>query len=120
MQGNDFGRRRFLRGAGGVMLALPALDIFEGRAAKAAGGAAPAGKIYSAMMIQQNGAVQGHGGDPDMFWPRALGPIDANAMATTDADRTTSELKDYASKLIFVRGLNFHYSNNHGGGNVDA
>jgi hypothetical protein len=103
------------------MLGLPALDIFEGRAAKAAGpAAAPTKKIYSAMMIQQNGAVQGHGGDPDMFWPRALGPIDANAMATTDADRTTSELKDYASKLIFVRGLNFHYSNNHGGGNVAA
>src|SRR5260370_41996136 len=113
MQGNDVGRRRFLRGAGGVMLALPALDIFEGRAAKAAGGAAPAGKIYSAMLIPQNGAVQGHGGDPDMFWPRALGPIDANAMATTDADRPTRELKDHASTLIVIRASNVHYPNHH-------
>jgi hypothetical protein len=100
------------------MVGLPALDIFEGRAHAASPAAAK--PIYAAFMLQQNGAIQGNGSDPDMFWPRAMGAIDANAMATTDADRTTSELKDYASKLNFVRGLNFHYSNNHGGGPVAA
>jgi hypothetical protein len=109
-------RRRLLQGLGGVAVGLPALDIFEGRAFAQAG----AKKIYSALMLQQNGAIQGNGGDADMFWPRALGAIDANAMATTDADRTTSELKDYASKLNFVRGLNFRYSRNHDGGPVAA
>ncbi len=116
MQGNNFGRRRFLRGVGGVMVALPALDVFEGRAQAAT----PTRKIYSALVLQQNGAIQGNGNDPDRFWPRAMGAIDANAMGTTDADRTSSELKDYASKLIFVRGLNFHYSRNHDGGPIAA
>ncbi|HEV3025538.1 MAG TPA: hypothetical protein VGX76_23865, partial [Pirellulales bacterium] len=51
-----FERRRFLRGLGGVVLGLPALDIFEGRARAAA---PPKGKIYSALMLQQNGLVQG-------------------------------------------------------------
>jgi hypothetical protein len=109
-------RRRLLQGLGGVAVGLPALDVFEGRAFAQAG----VKKIYSALMLQQNGAIQGNGGDADMFWPRALGAIDANAMATTDADRTTSELKDYASKLNFVRGLNFRYSRNHDGGPVAA
>jgi Protein of unknown function (DUF1552) len=112
-----FDRRRFLRGLGGVTVGLPALDLFQTHALAAA---APARKIYSAMMLQQNGSIQGNGGDPDMFWPRALGPIDAAAMAGADADRATSELKDYASKLIFARGMNFRYSNNHDGGPVAA
>jgi len=71
-------------------------------------------------MLQQNGAVQGHGGDPDMFWPRDMGAISADAMRSSDADRTTSELADYADKLIFLRGLDFHYSRNHDGGPVAA
>ena len=52
-----FDRRRLLRGMGGVVLGLPALDIFEGRAKAAA---PPSGKkIYSALILQQNGLVQG-------------------------------------------------------------
>jgi len=117
MEQNRIARRRFLRGLGGVAVGLPALDIFEGRRARAQ---ASARKIYSAFMLQQNGAVQGNGNDPDMFWPTLVGPISATAMATTDAARTTSELKDYATKLNFVRGLSFHYSNNHDGGPVAA
>jgi hypothetical protein len=109
-------RRRLLQGLGGVAVGLPALDIFEGRAFAQATGK----KIYCALMLQQNGAIQGNGGDADMFWPRAMGAIDANVMGTTDADRTTSELKDYASKLNFVRGLNYRYSRNHDGGPVAA
>jgi len=109
-------RRAFLRGVGGVIVGLPALDVF-----RLVTRAAPAPrKIYSAFMLQQNGAIQGRGDDPDMFWPRAMGAIDAAAMAGADADRTTSELRDYASKLNFVRGLDFHYSNNHDGGPVAA
>jgi Protein of unknown function (DUF1552) len=110
-------RRRVLRGIGGVVLGLPALDVFEGRAFARR---KDTRKIYCAFMLQQNGAVQGMGADPDMFWPRAFGAIDANAMATTDADRATSELKDHASKLGFVRGLDFHYSSNHAGGPIAA
>lgn len=117
MQRTNQARRRFLRGVGGLAVGLPALDIFEGRAnAQAAGGK----KIYAAMMLQQNGAVQANGSDPNLFWPSVVGPIDAAAMAGVDAAQTTSVLKDYASKLNFIRGLNFHYSNNHDGGGIAA
>jgi hypothetical protein len=49
-----------------------------------------------------------------------MGTIDAAAMTGGDGDRSTSELVDYADKLIFVRGLDFHYSRNHSGGPVAA
>src|SRR5262245_54116091 len=109
-------RRRFLRGIGGVMVGLPALDIFEGRA----NAQAMPKKIYSALILQQNGCVQGINGEPQRFWPLKTGPIDANAMMTPDAEQTTSILAPYASKVNFVRGLNFHYSNNHNGGPLAA
>src|SRR6478609_2859831 len=91
------GRRRILRGLGGVAVGLPALDIFEGREAKAQAANKP---VYVALMLQQNGAVQGQG-EPDMFWPKALGAITAANMAV-DTTQTTSVLKDYATKLNFV------------------
>jgi hypothetical protein len=116
MSNNNFGRRRLLRGLGGVALGLPALDIFsrQARADRATR------KIYSALVLQQNGAIQGNGSDADMYWPRAMGPISAAAMAGPDKDRTTSELQAHADKLIFVRGLNFKHSRNHSGGPVAA
>lgn len=109
-----FSRRFFLRGAGGIVLALPALDIFSKHA-----GAQEASRIYSCLMLQQNGAVQGQG-EPDRFWPRNYGQLSAQAMLGEDADRTTSELVDHVDKINFVRGLDFHYSNNHDGGPVAA
>src|SRR4051794_1170438 len=93
-----FPRRRFLRGLGGVVIGLPALDVFQARLAF--GQAAPARKLYSALILQQNGCIQGRGGDPDLFWPKALGPIDPAMMAGAEAGQTTSELAAYASKLI--------------------
>ena len=127
-----FERRRLLRGIGGVVLGLPALDIFEGRARAAV---PPSGKkIYSALILQQNGLVQGpHMGggvvtavvanappETDMFWPSSMGPISAAAMTGVDANQATSVLKDYASKLNFIRGSSFKYSQLHGGGAVAA
>jgi hypothetical protein len=108
-------RRQFLRGVGGVLVGLPALDIFMSKVR-----AAEPRKVYGAFMLQQNGAIQGHYDDPDMFWPRAEGKIEKSAMLGIDADRTTSELADHADKLMFVRGLDFHYSSNHDGGPVAA
>ncbi|HET6281203.1 MAG TPA: DUF1552 domain-containing protein [Polyangia bacterium] len=122
-------RRRFLQGVGGVVVGLPALDVFQSRAQAAA-----PPKIYSALMLQQCGLVQGpHMGggvvtavvagappETDMYWPRAMGPINAATMAGADADQTTSILKDYAQKLLFIRGTSFKYSHLHGGGAVAA
>jgi hypothetical protein len=113
-----FPRRRFLRGLGGVAIGLPALDVFLPRLAR--GQAAPARKIYSALLLQQNGCIQGRGGDPDLYWPKAMGAIDPASMAGAEAAQTTSELAAYASKVIFVRGMNFKYSRNHDGGPIAA
>ncbi len=110
-------RRFFLTGLGGVMVGLPMLDIFLPRGrVKAAGDK----KIYAAFMLQQNGCIQGHNGDPEKFWPSAEGSIQKANMMGQDAGQTTSQLADYADKLMFVRGLDFHYSNNHDGGPVAA
>ena len=114
MSKKNFCRRRFLKGMGGAVLGLPALDAFLPRARAAT---APA-KIYSALMMQQNGSIQGHGGDPQVYWPTNLGPISAIDMAGVDAGQATSELKDYASKLIFLRKQDFKFSSNHDGGPV--
>src|SRR5687767_10333655 len=112
-------RRQFLRGVGGVLVGLPALDIFTPRSARAQ--AAVRRPIYAAFMVQQNGAVQGVSGEPDMFWPGGgYGPIDAARMAGADAAQTTSVLKDHASKLLFLRGASYRYDNNHVGGNLVA
>jgi hypothetical protein len=110
-------RRFFLQGLGGVMVGLPMLDIFMPRGRVLAAGER---KIYSAMMLQQNGCIQGHNGDPELFWPSQEGTIQRAAMMGQDAGQTTSQLADYADKINFVRGLDFHYSNNHDGGPVAA
>ena len=110
-------RRLVLRGLGGVAVGLPMLDIFEPRGASAQAATRP---VYSALMLQQNGAVQGNGNDPDMFWPGALGAIDKATLAGRDAAQTIAELADYADKIACVQGMDFHYSNNHDGGPIAA
>ncbi len=110
-------RRLVLRGLGGVAVGLPMLDIFEPKGARAQAAARP---VYSALMLQQNGAIQGNGSDPDMFWPSQIGAIDKATLAGKDAAQTLSELSDYADKLACVEGMDFHYSNNHDGGPIAA
>lgn len=109
MKSRTFDRRRFIRGAGGVMLGLPALECLLPR--KAFGQVAGKKATYTVFMAQQNGSIQGTAGDPDMFWPRATGPLSAATMMGTDADRATSELKDHASKLILIKGVGFPFGN---------
>jgi hypothetical protein len=101
-----YNRRRFIRGAGGLILGLPALEAFAPRKALAAGVSQ-----FTLFMAQANGSIQGTGGDPDMFWPRATGPLSAATMTGTDVDRATSELKDYAAKLILIKGIGFPFGN---------
>jgi hypothetical protein len=107
-------RRRLLQ-AGGITLGLPMLDLFRPRR----GEAAPARKIYSLFMVQANGVAQAWGSEPEMFWPRAEGALSRAVMESSDADRATSELKEYADKLLMVRGVNFAFSGSgcgHSGG----
>lgn len=110
-------RRLVLRGIGGVAIGLPMLDILQPKGAAAQAAARP---VYSALMLQQNGAIQGNGDDDDLFWPTTTGAVDKNMLAQRDAKQTMSELADYADKLACVGGMDFHYSSNHDGGPIAA
>jgi hypothetical protein len=108
-------RRYFLRGLGGIAVALPFLETFEPRKAQAGGGY-PAFAIF---MRQANGVAQ-ETDEPEMFWPNALGALTTAGLAA-QTDRATSVLADYADKLLLVRGVDFAFPGNgcghSGGGN---
>ena len=96
-------RRAFLRGAGGVAIALPFL---EGYLERSAFGALPTTPVFAFFICTANGVVQSGGGDPERFWPTALGAItSANLAAATD--RCTGILAEHASRLLFVKGINY-------------
>ena len=96
-------RRAFLRGAGGVAVALPFL---EGYLERSAFGALPTNPVFAFFICTANGVVQAGGQDPEKFWPMALGPLDTPTLAAA-TDRCTSLLADHASRLLFVKGINY-------------
>lgn len=110
-------RRRLLRGLFGVTVALPFLESLAPRRALAGSGDVPPFAIF---VRQANGVAQKTSDEPEMFWPREVGPL-TRATMEADSDRAVSELKDYAEKLILVRGINFAFQGNgcghSGGGN---
>lgn len=110
-------RRRLLRGLFGVTVALPFLESLAPRRAAAGTGDVPPFAIF---MRQANGVVQETGDEPDMFWPRNLGPLSAQTLGA-DSGRALSELQAYADRLIAIRGINFAFQGNgcghSGGGN---
>src|SRR5215213_1164941 len=103
----DMYHRRVLKGAGGVIMGLPLLESFLSRRAYAQASKA----VYTVFMQQQNGVIQGTSGEPQLFWPAAMGPLSAASMTGADMDKATSELKDHADKLLMVRGVNFPFGN---------
>ncbi len=107
-------RRHFLRGLGGVIIALPFLETFAPKGALAAGP-----PPFAIFMRQANGVVQ-KTDEPDVFWPKALGKLTKAGLAA-ESDRAVSVLSDYADKLLVVQGVNFAFPGNgcghSGGGN---
>ncbi len=101
-----FARRLFLTGAAGVSVALPFLETFSKKTARAA---TPEDPGFVVFMRQGNGCSQAFpyssSPEPEMFWPRSLGTLTTASMMA-DSDRATSELSAYADKLLMVRGVN--------------
>src|SRR5262249_46059104 len=113
-----FNRRRFLRGVGGVVVALPFLETFAPTKAKAGTGDVPKFAIF---VRQGNGVQQQTDDEPERYWPSFVpGPLTQSALAA-DPDRALSVLADCADKLIFVQGSDFAFPGNgcghSGGGN---
>lgn len=112
------GRRRLLRGAGGVFIALPFLETFASRRAKAqVGGEVPP---YAIFVRQGNGVSQATD-EPERYWPSS-GPGNlTEAALAADTGRALSELAPHASKISLVSGTSFGFPGNgcghSGGGN---
>lgn len=104
-------RRWVLRGAGGLMLGLPLLDVFMPRQAAAQ---AAVRSPFVILVVNDNGVVQAGvtlEGNPEKerFWPSSLGPLTKASLLADKAQRTMGELSDYAEKLLVVKGVNLPY-----------
>lgn len=98
----NLGRRRFLVGLGGACVALPLLESLHLPSGARAGG----GRERFALFVRAgNGVQQAWSTEPDRFWPRTPGAITASSLSGADADRATSELSAYASRLLLLRGV---------------
>jgi len=98
-------RRGFLKGVAGAALALPFLESMRRGSA-----AEPEKRVYSFFIRQGNGVQQaGYNNEPERFWPRSLGTLTKDLLATTNSDRTLAILADYATKLTLVRGTRFAF-----------
>ena len=106
-------RRDFMRaGAGTVMLGLPALDAFTPRSARALD--KPQQSKFAVIFHQANGIAQATMEEPsELFWPDQLGTITKETLKQAP-DRATSELADYASRLLMLRGIDFPYTEGFG------
>ena len=110
-------RRIFLKGAGGAVLGLPALEGLMSRRTFAQEAAVPPFAIF---FRQANGVAQAHrnnelGEEPERFWPREIGPLTAASLE----GRALSELSDYAQDLLVIRNINkagFNYGDGHANG----
>lgn len=107
-------RRRVLRGLAGVTVALPFLETFAPKKARAADYAP-----YAVFIRQANGVVQATGDEPELFFPSATGALTSDALVSEG--RALSVLADYADRMLVLRGVNFAFPGNgcghSGGGN---
>lgn len=104
----DFSRRRFLKGIGGVTLALPAFEAFMPRTAFAQ----TARQRFLMVVRAGNGIVQEGSEVGERFWPRTLGALTVNDLKTVNADRATSVLGDYATRLLMVKKVKLPFARN--------
>ncbi|MFO0682386.1 MAG: DUF1552 domain-containing protein [Sandaracinus sp.] len=107
----SFSRRRFLVGIGGAMVALPLLESLDGirRPTRRRAGVAHAddGVPHPVVFVRAgNGVQQAWSDEPEHFWPAATGALTSAILGGAEnADRSTSELAAFASKLAIVRGV---------------
>lgn len=106
---SDWSRRRFLTGLGGVTLALP---FFESLLPRAAWGQGLTRHRFLMVVRAGNGIVQEGSEAGERFWPRALGALTVADLKTTNADRATSVLGDYAQRLLMVKNVRLPFARN--------
>lgn len=106
---SNWSRRRFLTGLGGVTLALP---MFQSLLPRSAWGQAAVRDRFLMVVRAGNGIVQQGSEVGERFWPRALGALTVADLKTTNADRATSVIGDYATKLMMVKNVRLPFGRN--------
>jgi hypothetical protein len=106
---SDWSRRRFLKGLGGVTLALP---VFTSLLPRAAWAQAATRKRFLMVVRAGNGIVQQGSEVGERFWPRALGALTVADLKMVNADRATSILGDYAQRLLMVKNVRLPFARN--------
>lgn len=101
-------RRRFLQGLGGVTLALP---MFESLWPKSAFAQAMRHR-FLVVVKAGNGIVQEGSEAGERFWPRSVGALTIADLKTTNADRATSIIGDYAPRLLMVKKVRLPFPRN--------
>lgn len=96
-------RRNFLRAAGTLGVGLPFLEGIPERSAFAQGES----PRFAFFVCTANGVQQADGREPERFWPTAEGALTTASMQGFAADRCTGLLAEHASRLLFVRGVNY-------------
>jgi len=117
-------RRRLLRGLGGAFLALPWLESLDGGRVAWAQSSEAAAPPFAIFFRQANGVAAEQltgeiGAEPERFWPRAEGALDA---ANLDG-RALGVLTPHASRLLVVGNVNmeeFPYGDGHARGALQA
>lgn len=105
MSKNNWSRRRFLKGVGGVALALPVFESLMGSKAFAQ----TSRQRFTMLVRTGNGVVQASSEGPERFWPSSTGAVTETTLAA-DTDRATSELSAYASRLIFLKNVRLPFA----------
>ena len=107
-----FSRRRVLLGLGGAIVALPLLPSLDwtrkGAHRQRAGTARADDGVPHPLVVVRcgNGVQQAWSDEPEHFWPAATGALTPAILGgASNADRSTSVLAPYASKLNLVKGL---------------
>ncbi|MFZ5440288.1 MAG: DUF1552 domain-containing protein [Myxococcota bacterium] len=106
---SEWSRRRFLKGLGGVTLALP---FFESLLPRSAWGQQMNRHRFLMVMRAGNGVVQEGSEVGERFWPGTLGALSVADLKTTYADRATSQLADYAPRLLMVKKVRLPFARN--------
>jgi hypothetical protein len=111
-------RRMMLRGLGGATLALPLLESFAPRHARAQ---VISDSTYAIFLRQANGVAcqqnspLGGSGEPERFWPTATGAL----TSATLSGRALDELEEHTSNLLVVGNVcmeDFDYGDGHARG----
>lgn len=100
-------RRTVLKGAGGVMVALPVLEGLMPRGARAGGPVLPPYAIFFRQACGVGCAqdTQEIGQEPERFWPTTEGALSA----ATTTDRAIGELSAHFDRLLVVGNVNMQY-----------